>query len=416
MKNNEEMEQKKLLWKQRILDAYHSDIGVLEWLRNNGIDYKNFYKWRRKLVVSGDISSDIFRRSDEKMQRNIELWKKRISDAQRSNLNQTQWCKQHCISIRVFQYWKLYIYGSSREKAKIWKEIILKAYNSKTSISKWCRTHNVNVGNFLRWKRILIQSGDLPYYMSSWRGHDKIYWKQIILEAYNSDSSVESWCKQHGICRRVLGAWKNMLIKSGDISPSDIGKLRNRVKEYWKRLVLEAYSSGLHIVDWCKQRHVNYSKLVAWKIKLLKAGEIPHTVSIRREIRHQDYWKPIVIEAYNSDISITDWCELHNVELTCFSKWTRKLIDSGEISGEMIEERKKFKQAYAKNNSREPIFCELPIPENMDSVEINDTSISKGTTFRVGKFTLSVEEDVSEDMLNAALEALNTVMEVFGND
>ena len=94
----------------------------------------------------------------------------------------------------------------------------------------------------------------------------------------------------------------------------------------------------------------------------------------------------------------------------------RKLIDSGEISGEMIEERKKFKQAYAKNNSREPIFCELPIPENMDSVEINDTSISKGTTFRVGKFTLSVEEDVSEDMLNAALEALNPVMEVVGND
>ena len=408
-------EQQVLIWKQRILNAYNSKLGVVRWLQQNQIAPMTFYRWRHKLVTSGDISPDMFPRSEDKRKNNIELWKKRIADAHNSGLSRRQWCEQQEVSIGSFQYWNSYFSDGSSKKARIWKERILEAYNSNLSITSWCKIHHIDIFQFFKWKRVLIRDGILPAEMVSWRIRNKKYWKRMVLDAYSSKYSLKEWCRQHQINQRILYEWKKRLISSRDILSNDLVKLCNR-KEYWKQIILEAYSSKIRIVDWCKQHQIEYCELLRWKNKLLKSGDLPPDVCRKKTPHHQDYWKPIVLEAYNSDISIKDWCEQHDIELTCFSQWTKKLINRGEISVEMIAERKRYKAELAKNNPREPVFCELLIPENIDLPEENGAHITKGTTFRVGKFSLSVQEDVSEDMFNSALEALNTIMEVFVND
>ena len=417
-------DQKMALWKQRILDAYNSEFGVTKWLQEKRIRSSDLYRWRRKLVVSGDISPDIFPCSEEKKQNKIELWKERISDAYRSELSIEQWCKQHGISRGAFRYWKSRFLGASNETTIIWNETtiiwkgrILEAYGSKMNISSWCKVHCISYSNFFKWKSILIQNGNLPSEMSCWRNRNKNYWKQTVLDAYTSNVCVEEWCSQHKISARVLYTWKQRLLDSGDILPSDLERDKS-AREYWKQLVLEAYSSKLHIIDWCKQHQVEYSSLIGWKVKLLRKGDISHDVKSRKSKHYSDYWKPIVIDAYNNNMLITYWCEQHNVNLTCLIRWTKKLINMGEISAEMIEERTKCKKDYTKNNPRDPMFCELPAPKTstIGNFLESNTYIGRGTTFRVGKFSLVVEEDISEEMLNVALEALNTVMEVFSND
>ncbi len=416
---NEERKQHKLIWKQRIIEAYTGHLGVYEWMQSHNIPVSTFYKWKRKLEMSGEISHDISPRSKIKIQNNTELWIKRVSCAKSSRLTLRQWAIQEDIDFHTLQSWNECISGASvYEEARIWKNRILEAYRSNITIIDWCKLNEVDIRKFYLWKRILTKNGDIPLDVCTSKNREQ-HWKSIIVEAFNSKLTIDEWCKQHNICRRAFDDWKRRLLGSGDILLSNLGKLceYQRKKEHWKQLVLEAYSGKFPIMSWCKQHQVKYSRLLDWKIKLLKNGDILSSdVSFQAPKRRQDYWKPIVLEAYNSDISITDWCEQHNVELTCFSKWTKKLINRGEISVEMIEERKRYKAEHATNNLREPVFCELPIPENTGLTEEGDVHISKGTTFRVGKFTLSVDEGVSEDMLNAALEALNTVMEVFGND
>ena len=250
-------------------------------------------------------------------------------------------------------------------------------------------------------------------------------WIALILEAYNSGIEITKWCRQNSIGISVFYYMKKILTDNGDI-PSDIyartQHKKRRTKDECKALYTMFLNSSIKLSEWCRRNNINPLSFYSMRKRLIDSGHIStnELYHMYKKRRTKDEWKALIINAYKSDTTISEWCRQNNINPSHFHRMKATLINEGYIPSNIIHQKQIDKRSNTSNTSEhtkseetEVVFCELPILENCNIIDSQDI---KGNTFRVGKFSLSVEEDVSEDMLNAALEALNTVMEVFGND
>ena len=427
------------LWKKRINDACHSGLSQRQWCIQNEISQKAFRYWKNFILGCSNSQT--------------QKWKEIILRAYESKLSIREWCTVNNVRMSLFYTWKsilikdgaipadtYWLKRKHKRAREFWTQVMLEACSSELPIAEWCIQNSINYGTFGIWKRKLISSNDISINIfkehkkrlrDSLINSQKDSWKQIVLEAYSRGVTIPKWCEQNSVSVHQLRAWKKYLCANGDLpnlpANSEIAdELSKSRRSMWKSRILEAYHSGLNRSEWCRKNHIACTTFRDWEKRFIQSGEIPMDMVTARIEDRKRLWKKLVLAYYESDLGILEWCKQNNVSDTYFYEWKKYLEMTGDIPMNLGDTKKQRRRCEIQHMKEEelskkyenfnPVFCELPILENTGLTEEDDAYTSKGTTFRVGKFTLSVEEDVSEDMLNAALEALNTVMEVFGND
>lgn len=423
------------LWKKRINDACHSGLSQSQWCIQNGISWDAFCYWKKFIFGCSNPQ--------------IKKWKEIILRAYKSKLSIRNWCSTNNICESIFHEWKRILIKNGvisadicwqkrkqKSNREFWTQVMLKACSSELPIAEWCKRNNINCDTFNAWQRRLINTNDISIDIfhehkvrikNSLMNNQKVLWKQRIIEAYSSGLGISAWCERNSVSFHQLMAWREWLIKNGNLLLSELPNQRRlQRKALWLSRVLEAHHSGLNRNEWCRKSHVAVTTFKSWEARFIKDGELPTDLVTAQKQDRKSLWKKLVLAYYESDLGILEWCKQNNVSDTYFYEWKKYLEMTGDIPMNLGDTKKQRRRGEIQHMKEEelskkyenfnPVFCELPILENTGLTEEDDAYTSKGTTFRVGKFTLSVEEDVSEDMLNAALEALNTVMEVFGND
>ena len=423
------------LWKKRIDEARRSGLDPHQWCIQEGISWNAFRYWEKLIFGCSDAEA--------------KKWKEIILNVYKSKLSIRDWCGINNINITSFYKWKRILIKNNvipadlcwrkrkqERDIEFWLQIILKACSSELTIAEWCKQNNVEFYTFLRWKKKLIRNNKTL--INVFEKHEtqiknalinsqKGLWKQRVLEAYDNTISVISWCEQNSIPLYHLMKWRKYLLKTGEISPSKLlDQKRLQQKTLWLSRIRNAYDSGLTRGEWCRKNHIAYTTFEGWEKRFIRSGEISTDMVTARRQEKKNRWKKLVLDYYNSNMKISEWCKQNNISYKYFYEWKLSLERSGDIPTNLSSIRKQRIREKVQHEQEEwlsekyesitPVFCELQIPENAGLNEEDSTYVSKGTAFQVGKFSLVVKEDVSEDMLNATLEALKTVMEVFSND
>ena len=384
--------------------------------KQHHISYMALLYWRQAFIKSGDISPDVCNtcpRHDKA------YWKDRILEANSSGLSMAEWCRQHHISYGAMLYWRQRFIKSGelpgdicnlqqRHDGEYWKRQILEADNSGLSMAEWCRRHQLSYEGFKNWRLFFIRKGEFSPDVCQVQRKIEKYWEGAILEADTSGLTMMEWCRRHQITYGTFKWWRQELIKRGVISSAICSVHPHHNKEYWKKLILEADASKLTMLDWCRQHQIVYVTFRARRRALIKSGEITSDVCNTQNRRTAGQWKEFISKAAASELTIKDWCQKHQIVYDTFQYWGKRLMKNGELCFETWE------KLVSKTVDSEPVFCELTTPTE-EALVVENRYISRGSKFRIGKFCLSVEEDVPEELLNIALEMLNTVAEVFGN-
>ena len=326
------------------------------------------------------------------------------------------------------------------KKEATWRSIIIEAHHSNLTREAWCRKHHINRTSFAYWEEHFIQIGEIKTTMAINNNRSrKKFWKLRILDALTSDLSIKEWCKQNNVSDSYFYSWKKSLERTGDI-PKGLDEIfknscikRTDKEEIWRPIIKEAHKSNLTRRAWCIKNHISDASFRRWEKYFIQKGEFKNSMTathkkyrtVVRKRPKKNLWKQRILDAYASDLSIRKWCKQNNVSDSYFYRVKKIFEKTGDVPKNLADTRKQRRKEEEQRRKEEklsrkyeeitPVFCELPIPEDIDLPEENGAYIAKGTTFRVGKFSLVVEEYISEDMLNTALETLNTVMEVFSN-